>query len=652
MGFERIVSVIQGKHSNYDTDLFTSIIRKIEEMSGYKYNTKDGTPTGAIIGMSIRVIADHIRSLTFALADGVMPSNEGRGYVMRKILRRAIRYGKNLGFDSPFLHKIVAIVIDVMGEAFSEIKERSEMVKSLILSEEESFFNTLNRGLDKLDEIIKQAKKNKSKIISGDDVFMLYDSLGFPLDFTENVAQDEGLEIDMEGFRALMEEQKERARAHWKGGAFEVGIIKGITKPTEYTGEDFYEAEASIQIIIKDNAIVESISENDDIIIVVNKTPFYAEKGGQIGDTGVIEKGQDRIVITNTRVFEDAVLHYGRVINGSFKTREMVLMRVDKERKEAIARNHTATHLIHKALRNVVGEHAAQAGSLVGPDRLRFDFTHSKALSKNEIERIENEANKIVLQNIPVKITRMSKDEAVKSGAVAIFEEKYGEVVRVVEVSGYSKELCGGTHVKRSGDIGLIKIVEESSISSGTRRLEAVTGFNSLEEIRRHFYRIKEIGGILNADDEKIIERIRQLMDSVKSKDKEIEEFKKQQAKSGISELLKKTKKINGFDVIIQRVDMDNDAMTSIVDEFKEKSSGVIFLIGALSGGRVAITAGVTKSLTGKIKAGDLARETSKIVGGGGGGRPDFAQAGGKDPSKIDEAIKRAQEIIENGLRD
>ncbi len=650
MGFERIVSVIQGRHSNYDTDLFMPLIHKIEDMSGSKYNGQTAGTKNS--DMPVRVIADHIRSLTFAMADGVMPSNEGRGYVIRKILRRAIRYGKYLGFNSPFLFKIVDTVIDIMGNAFPEISEKAGMVKSLILSEEESFFKTLNRGLEKLDEIVSEIKGNNLNKISGEHIFMLYDSLGFPVDFTQNVAEDEGLKVDMERFRELMEEQKERARANWKGEAFEFVALKGIVKPTEYIGEDCFESEEEIQIIVKDNKIVDAASENDNAVIIARRTPFYAEKGGQVGDTGIIKKDQSRFIVNDTRTFNDVTLHFGTVQNGSFKTNERITMKVDKDKKNATARNHTATHLIHKALRHIAGEHAAQAGSLVGPERLRFDFTHPKALTKEEIEKIENEVNEVVLRNIPVKITKMSKGEAVKSGAVAIFEEKYGEVVRVVEVEGYSKELCGGTHVKQSGDIGLIKITADFSISAGTRRLEAFTGLNSLEEYRREFYKIKELSGLLNIDDEKLLPRFRQILDTIKIKDKEIEELKNNLAKSNMDELLKKPVMVGNSQVVITRVDMDSQMMLSIVDEFKKNTeTGVIYLIGSPSADKVAITAGVTKTLINKIKAGDLARETAKIVGGGGGGRPDMAQAGGKDPSRIDDAVAKAREMIEQACR-
>ena len=644
MGFERIVSVLQNKQSNYDTDLFLPLIRRVEDLSAQRYNEGKGMP--------FRVIADHIRSLTFAMADGVMPSNEGRGYVIRKILRRAIRYGKRLGFEEPFLHKIVDVLVDVMGRAFPELSEKREMVKSLIYSEEESFFRTLNRGLDKLNEIVEEAKA-KDRIISGDHLFMLYDSLGFPLDFVQHVAEDESLTIDMKRFEELMEEQKNRARASWKGEGFDFKIVSGVKESSVYTGEEKYEDEGIIQLLVSGDRLVESVSGNDEVVLIINKTPFYPEKGGQVGDVGVIEKGEAKIAIRNTRLYEDTILHYGVVVNGVFKKGDKVLLRVERERKEATARNHTATHIIHKALRNVVGEHAEQAGSLVGPERLRFDYTHSKALNMEEIERIENEANRIVLQNLPVKISSMKKEEAIKSGAMAIFEEKYGEVVRVIEIGDYSKELCGGTHVKRTGDIGLIKIISESSISAGTRRLEATTGFNSLLTFREYFHRSKEIASILNSEETKIADRVTQIIDSSKQKEKEIIELKKQLIRSGIEKWIQEAVNMKNSTVIIRRADLSADEMVVAVDEFKEKvKDGVIFLIGEPSPDKVSITAGVTRSLVSKVKAGDLAREAAKVVGGGGGGRPDFAQAGGRHTSRIKQAIEKAREIIYRALEE
>jgi len=642
MGFERIVSVLQGKNSNYDTDLFTPILQTIEKISGKKYEKENTVP--------MQVIADHIRALTFALADGIMPSNEGRGYVLRKILRRAVRYGKKLGLDTSFLHRLVDTVVNEMKDVFPEVAEKVDMVKGLIFSEEESFFRTLNKGMDKLQEIVARVKKNKKHQISGEDVFLLYDSMGFPFDFTEQVAKDENLSVDMEGFQRLMEAQKERARASWKGTNFDLSILKGVVKATKYDGEDLYQSEGKIQLIVKDNSFVETASENDEVLIITDRTPFYGEKGGQVGDRGVMEKDSARIVIQDTQVYDDTILHYGRILNGHFSTGDRVVMKVDIDRKKATARNHTATHLIHRALHEFVGRHAEQAGSLVSPERLRFDFTHSEALTPEEIEKIENLVNSKVLENLPVKITRMNREEAKKSGAMAIFEEKYGEVVRVIEVEGFSRELCGGTHVRRTGDIGLVKIVSESSVSAGTRRLEAVTGLNSLENFRKLFNERKILAAELKTEEEHLPERVAQLQDKLKNHEREINTLKSKLAAYSVLELIDKAEEKNSAKIVITRTNMETKSLVSAVDSFKSRvKSGVIFLITS-RGDKVSLVAGVSKTLTDKIKAGDIARECAKIVGGGGGGRPDMAQAGGKDTSRIDDALAKAREMIETAL--
>jgi alanyl-tRNA synthetase len=454
----------------------------------------------------------------------------------------------------------------------------------------------------------------------------------------------------MDRFRELMEKQKERARASWKGFAFDFKVIAGKAEPTEYTGDTADEADETVRMIVKDNKLADQAGEGDDVVVITAKTPFYGEKGGQVGDSGFIENANCRIFIHDTRIYDDTYLHIGQIEKGSLAKGDMVTLKVDTARKQAIARNHTATHLLHRALREVAGEHAAQAGSLVTPERLRFDFTHPKALTKEEIERIENKVNEVVLRNLPVTAVCMSQDEAKRAGAVAIFEEKYGDIVRMIEVQAYSKELCGGTHVHATGDIGLIKVVSEASISAGTRRIEAVTGLNSLADYRRYFYNIKEIAGSLKIDDDSLAERVAQLTAAIKEKDKEIEELKKANAASGIGGLLSKAREISGAKVIIEQTDMETDAMVAMADRFRgDVAEGVIFLVSG-AGGKAVLVAGVTKSLTGKIKAGDIARETAKILGGGGGGRPDFAQAGGKELSKIPDTLKKAEEMIRAAL--
>ncbi|QJR22589.1 Alanyl-tRNA synthetase [Brevinematales bacterium NS] len=632
MGFERLLMILQGKKSVYETDIFEPIMKKAIKISGLKYEGKNRIP--------LNVIADHARAVTFVLAEGVFPSNEGRGYVLRHILRRAIRYGKMMGLDRPFFYQMVEPVVEAMGDAYPEIKEHAAMAEKVIHSEEEAFFKTLNRGLERLNDFIAEMKATGEGKLSGEKIFMLYDSLGFPLDFVQEIAADEGFALDMEGFQKRMEEQKQRARAHWKGEGFDLKLLQGTLQPTEYVGENLYECEAKVTKLIKNGQIVESVAENDDVILITDKTPFYGEKGGQVGDQGVLEHRATRVVIQDTKVYENTILHYGRVLNGTLQVGDVCLLRVDADKKQATARHHTATHLIHKALRSLLGDHVRQAGSYVSPVSLRFDFTHPQALTKEEIERIEEEVNRIILENRPVHRHIMSREEAMKSDAVAIFEEKYGDVVRVIEVEGYSKELCGGTHVHRTGDIGLVKIISESSVSAGTRRLEAVAGMRSLELLQTLFYRSKELALLLASEEEKILERVKDLQEQLREQEKTISENKKNLAWLEVERILA-TLAQDKPAMVITRLDVDQEAMLGVVDTFKTKvKSGVIFLFRVTQDEKVQMVCGVTKDLTSTIKANDLVKKVASQLGGGGGGRPDLAQAGGKDVAKIDEVIQ------------
>ncbi|MCX7882793.1 MAG: alanine--tRNA ligase [Brevinematales bacterium] len=631
MGLERLLMILQGKKSVYETDIFEPIIRKAIKISGLKYDGKNRIP--------LNVIADHARAVTFVLAEGVFPSNEGRGYVLRHILRRAIRYGKMMGLEKPFFYQMVEAVVEAMGDVYPEIREHAAMAEKVIFSEEEAFFKTLNRGLERLNDFIREMRETGQGTLSGEKIFMLYDSLGFPLDFVQEIAADEGFGLDMDGFQNLMEEQKKRARAHWKGEGFDLRILQGTLHPTQYVGEDLFECEAKVTKLIKNGQIVESVSENDDVIIITDKTPFYGEKGGQVGDQGVIEHRSTRIVIQDTRVYENTILHYGRVINGTLQVGDVCLLRVDAEKKQATARHHTATHLIHKALRSLLGDHVRQAGSYVSPVSLRFDFTHPQALTKEEIERLEEEVNRVILENRSVYRHIMSREEAMKTDAMAIFEEKYGDVVRVIEVEGYSRELCGGTHVHRTGDIGLVKILNESSVSAGTRRLEAVAGMKSLELLQTLFYRSKELALLLASEEEKVIERVKDLQEQLREHEKTILENKK---KLAWFEVEKQLASLPGDKpaVVMTELDGDQEVMLGVVDAFKAKvKSGVIFLFRVASDDKIQMVCGVTKDLTTTIKANDLVKKAASQLGGGGGGRPDLAQAGGKDISRLSQVM-------------
>ncbi len=636
MGFERITSVIQKKISNYETDIFSPIISGIENLSGKKFDKNNETP--------MRVIADHIRTLTFAMSDGVMPSNEGRGYVIRKILRRAIRYGKYLGFEEPFLYKLSSSVVDKYGHVFPEVKDRSEMVKSLIYSEEEAFYKTIHRGLDKLNEIIDRCHKEDRKVISGEEIFLLYDSLGFPIDFIESVTEDEKITLDKQGFNKLMEEQKERARASWKNDAVNIEILKGKSLATKYT--ENYVEDSEIIFIIGNDKEKGELKEGESGVIITKETPFYGEKGGQVGDKGKIIKGEAVFEVIDTKIYEDSYLHIGKVIKGEFSIKDRIKLIVDEERRKAIARNHTATHLLHKALKKVLGEHVAQAGSLVGPDGFRFDFTHFKALTLDEIEKVENEVNSAILSNFEVTISYMPKEEAIKSGAVAIFEEKYGDIVRIVEVKEYSKELCGGSHVKRTGDIGLFKIISESSISAGTRRIEAITGFSFLENYRKNINILGELSSILNVKMEGITDKVKILLEEMKSKDKKINELTKEILKNELDKIIEKSENYSGIKIVAEIVDKTSKELVDITDLFKEKVDKGVILLLSRNEDKVSIVCGVTKNITNIVKAKDIVSNVAKFLGGGGGGRDDFAQAGGKNIDKIEDGLKLGKNLI------
>ena len=642
MGFERLLMILQGKRSVYETDIFEPIIKKALSISGLRYEGKNRIP--------INVIADHARAVTFVLSEGVFPSNEGRGYVLRHILRRAIRYGKMMGLDKPFFYQMVEPVVEAMGDTYPEIKEHAAMAEKVIYSEEEAFFKTLNRGLEKLSDFIEEMRATGQATLPGDKIFMLYDSMGFPLDFIREIAADENFSLDMQGFEKLMQQQKERARANWKGEGFDLKLLQGSIQPTEYVGEDFYECEAKITKLIKNGNIVESVSENDDVIVITDKTPFYGEKGGQVGDQGVIEHRSSRMVIQDTKVYENTILHYGRVLNGTFEVGNVCLLRVDADKKQATARHHTATHLIHKALRSLLGDHVRQAGSYVSPTSLRFDFTHPQALTREEIEHIENEVNRIILENRHVHRHIVPKEKALAMDAMAIFEEKYGDIVRVIEVEEYSRELCGGTHVHRTGDIGLVKIISEGSVSAGTRRLEAVAGLRSLELLQSLFLRSKELAALLTVDEEHITERVKALQEQLKEQEKMILDNKRQLAWLEIQKHLQQQDMSRPV-VIVSKIDVDQEAMLGVVDTFKkEVKQGVILLFHEAAEDKIQIVCGVTPSLTQTIKASDIAKKAASLLGGGGGGRPDLAQAGGKNTSKLPEVMNTITQEVKSTL--
>ncbi|MCX7725795.1 MAG: alanine--tRNA ligase [Chitinispirillaceae bacterium] len=648
MGFERICAVLQGVDSNYDTDLFAPIIVELEKLSGKKYK-KD------LSGMPFRVIADHIRALTFAITDGALPSNEGRGYVLRRLLRRAYRYGREIGFHEPFLYKLVSVVVNMMGEHFPEIKERSSFVEKVICSEEERFGINLERGIEKFSIIIDGLKKKGEKKISGEEVFTLYDTYGFPMDLTRLMAEEQGFAIDEEGYTLLMEKQKSRARESLKkdeglspDGWIEISPLSG----TEFVG---YEKEVC-DVKICRYKIVDS-EEDTYIFIITDKTPFYAESGGQVGDKGeLISNNGEKIFIEDTIKWNDLIVHKGKTtypitkefLSGNFTAK------IDSSLRTATRRNHTATHLLQAALRKVIGTHIQQAGSKVEPEGLRFDFTHFKALTEEELSQVETLVNEWILDNRKVSTCVEDTEKAKSSGAIALFGEKYGEKVRVVSVENTSKELCGGTHVNYTGEIGLFHIISESSISAGVRRIEAITGLESLKYLKKQVRIIKESSSLLKVNNEKIVESIRGLINSLKELELKTKELSNINLSQKINSLLAEAKQGNFKWVVKNLGIVDKETFTNMADAIsdtikKDNLTNIVMFIGATVDGRVLFAAGAGIEAVNKygIHCGELVKMAAQIAGGNGGGNPIRAQAGGRDTSRLNDAIDKVKNFLE-----
>ncbi len=636
-GLERLAAVLQEVPTNFDTDIFRPIIDRIQEVLGVKYGVDEKTDT------SIRVIADHIRAITFVISEGVFPSNEGRGYVLRRIIRRAQRHATLLGVKKPVLFEIVDAVVEKMGKVYPEIVEKQDIVKEVLKAEEKRFLKTIDQGMEMLEKLLEKGK------IDGRDAFKLYDTYGFPIDLTLEIARDRGVEVDIEGFNREMEAQRERARKAL--GEVEYSkkekVFDEISKRVrvEFSGYDKMEDESEVVALVKDGEEVENLYEEESGIVITQKTPFYAEKGGQVADTGKIEwEGGFAEVVDVKSSVEGLIVHFVRVLRGSLRRGEKVRLVVDKDRRKSIMRNHTATHLLHAALRKVLGGHVRQAGSLVSPERLRFDFTHYKALLRKEIVEIENLVNEKIMEAIPVMTEVKSYDEAVKEGAMALFEEKYGDTVRVVRVDDFSEELCGGTHVSNTGEIGMFKIISEEAISAGVRRIVAVTGFGALEYSRENEKLVDEIRSILDVPKEKIVERLEKLLVQMKNYEKKIKELQtKQLSKS--AEVVRKD--INGISyAVVKLEDVSGDVLRNTADNLLSKLKSGIAVVFNVSANKVSFVVKVSKDLIDKFKAVDLAKRIAKVLGGGGGGREDFAQAGGKDPQKVEEAIKELEKAL------
>lgn len=623
MGFERVCAVLQNKKSNYDTDVFQPLIQEISKISNIPYEKESDQ-------IAMRVIADHVRTLTFAIADGAVPGNEGRSYVLRRILRRASRYGRNLNLKEPFIYKMVNVLVSSMGNVFPEIKTNKLNIEKIIKAEEESFNATLDRGLDLFAEISKSIIAKKESVIPGEDVFKLYDTFGFPIDLTNILAQEKGLKIDEVMFNQLMDEQKERARKSTKDKVVAVSLLDSLSDHSDLD-DSIFEGYTELETKSK-------ILKMTDDFLILDKTPFYAESGGQIGDTGILE-GKTQLRIINTIKHNNIFAHeYEGEVWEDFSGE--VIAKVDTKRRWEIMRNHSATHFLHAALRNILGTHVKQAGSYVGPDRLRFDFAHYQKVTQEELQEIESMVNYKLHENIELQHHRnIPFEEAKKMGALMFFGDKYGDNVNVVQFGNFSLEFCGGTHVKNSSQIGLFKIISESSIASGVRRIEAVTGLGVEKYIQNQILELK------NADI-----KISQLIDEKKKIEKELSEFKLKEKLGGIDAIISNPINIDGISVFKGRVDANNmDELKSMGDELRDKiKSGVGVLISAIEE-KVGIVCVVSDDLIKdkKLMAGKIVGSIAKIVGGGGGGRPHLAAAGGKDVNKIDEAINKVEQIIQ-----
>ncbi|QSQ23830.1 alanine--tRNA ligase [Pyxidicoccus parkwayensis] len=647
-GLERIASVVQGKRSNYETDLFQNILATVSELCGKPY-TQEG-------GASMRVVADHSRAAAFLISDGVQPSNEGRGYVLRRIMRRAIRHGTRLGLDDVFFFKVVDRVIELMGDAYPELRESRTFVLEVCRHEEGSFRQTLNRGLKLIDEELAKLQKTGGKELSGDVVFLLHGTYGFPWDLTQIIAGERGFSVDMKRFEDLLQQEADR-NDPFKTSDKAIGelYLKLVEKlgPTEFLGYEGegHEGEGSIRAIVKNGVEMAEATRGDRVELVLDRTPFYGESGGQVGDTGrIVGHGGKSVaqVKDAQRPVSGLVVHSVEVTEGSFKVGDMVQTGVDNERRKSIRANHSATHLLHKALKLVLGEHVKQAGSVVAPDYLRFDFSHFSAATPEQLEQVEDLVNGWIRDNASAETRVMKLEDAKKSGAVAMFGEKYGETVRVVTVHPESTELCGGTHVRRSGDIGLFKIASESSVASGIRRIVALTGVGALQYVREQEHELRRAAELLKTTPKELSKRVEATQKRVKELERKVEEVSVKAQTAGSKDLLDQARDVNGMKVLATRVDSaDDNVLRGMADQLRDRIRSGVVAIGGEKDGRAIILVAATKDVVAKgINAGALVREMAKEVGGKGGGKADMAQAGGPDAAKLPAALDKLYELV------
>lgn len=653
MGLERLACVMQGVNSLFEVDTVRNILNHVCSTAGVEYGKEYKTD------VSIRVITDHIRSTTMMISDGVVPSNEGRGYVLRRLLRRAARHGRLLGINRLFLHEVAEIVINESKEAYPELADNAKNIKLIIKNEEENFSRTVDNGLIILNGYMEELKSEGKKIVSGKQVFNLHSTYGFPFDLTKEIASENGFEVDEEGFKQEMLEERERARAALKNkgaSAWAGNIYSSLDKSqkTTFTGYEEFTSTAKVLYTFKNDEMVDSVQEGDSVVIILDRTPFYAESGGQVGDTGYISNESGSVEVVDCKKTPDGkFLHLGIVVNGALAAGNEVTASVDKKRRLSIARNHTTTHLIHKALKSVVGDHVNQAGSLVEPDRLRFDFSHFSAIAQEDLKKIEKEVNEKILESLDIDIKEMSIDDARKMGATALFGEKYGDVVRVVKIGEYSTELCGGTHIHSTAQAGFVKILGESGVAAGVRRLEALTGEAAIGYYAEKEKMLNDVAAALKTNPQESLKKVETLSSELKNAEKEIEQLRSKMVGSLLEEVLSKAVEIKGIKVATARFDqLDMDGLRNTGDTLKNKLGSGVVVLGTGYGDKVNFVVMATKDAVDKgVHAGNIIREVARIAGGGGGGRPDMAQAGGKDISKLNQALDTARSIIEAQIK-
>ena len=642
MGLERMACVLQGVETNFDTDLFMPIIKKTEEISGVKYTEETG--------VAFKVIADHVRTVTFAVADGALLSNEGRGYVLRRLLRRAVRYGKNLGIDRAFMYELVPVVADIMKDYYPYVCDKVELVQKVIKSEEDRFRQTLADGEKILTELMT---KSETKTINGKDAFMLYDTYGFPYELTLEYAEESGFTVDKAGFDAEMEAQRERARNAREDVASmqsQNEALMNFKEESTFVGYTQLSTTGKVILLLKDGEVVDSLTGQGQVILDI--TPFYAESGGQVADTGLMTTTNATVEVLDVIKAPNGQHLHTVNVNGTLSLNDAVTSQVTVDARLALTKNHTATHLLHQALKDVIGEHANQAGSLVSADRLRFDFTNMQGLTPEELQRIETIVNEKIWASLPVEVFEKSIEEAKTMGAMALFSEKYGDTVRVVKAGEYSIELCGGCHVSNTSEIGLFKIISESGIGAGTRRIEAVTGQAAFEYMNTFINRFAAVAETLKTKPALLEERVEGVLDELKEAHRENESLKSKLSHLKMKEIVNNTHEVNGFTVLTASlVDVDMNHLRQMIDEFKQQLTSAVIVLASAVDGKVAISCGVTNDYVKQgVHAGKIVKEVASICGGGGGGRPDMAQAGAKDASKINEALQNVDEWLKNNL--